>query len=153
MNTRLFRSVSVLVRISLVPYKYVPKFMCVVKDTYYIRIRIYAQQLRYIIELYWKFSQCLSFFWALGGFPCGKGWPHASQVCCDNYQLASKRKNRSRAVDDFTAKFIYGRKIMSVIEWKCVQNVITVRWHFIDLMGFKCGWFRNIFTLYIQVKE
>ena len=36
MNTRLFRSCSVQVRISLVPYKYVPIYMCIVKDTYYI---------------------------------------------------------------------------------------------------------------------
>ena len=51
MNTRLFRSGSVLVWISLVSYKYVPIYMCIVKDTYYIRIRIYAQQLNYLILL------------------------------------------------------------------------------------------------------
>ena len=44
MDTCLFRSASVLVRISLVPYKYVPINMCIVRDKYYIRIRIYAQQ-------------------------------------------------------------------------------------------------------------
>ena len=46
MNTCLLRSGSVLVRISLVPYKYVPIYMCIGRDTYYIRIRIYAQQLK-----------------------------------------------------------------------------------------------------------
>ena len=46
MNTCLFRSGSVLVRISLVPYKYVPICMCIDGDTFYIRIRIYAQQLK-----------------------------------------------------------------------------------------------------------
>ena len=46
MNTRLFRNGSVLIRISLVPYKYVPIYMCIGKDTYYIRIRVYAQQLK-----------------------------------------------------------------------------------------------------------
>ena len=45
LNNRLFRNGSVLVRISLVPYKYVPIYMCIVKDTFYIRIRICAQQL------------------------------------------------------------------------------------------------------------
>ena len=45
MNTCLFRSGSVLVRISLVPYKYVPIYMCIGRDTYYISIRINAQQL------------------------------------------------------------------------------------------------------------
>ena len=40
MNTRLFRSGSVLVRNSLVPYKYVPIYMCIVKDMYYVRIHI-----------------------------------------------------------------------------------------------------------------
>ena len=45
-NIRLFRNGSVLVRISLVPYKYVPIYMCIVKDTYYIRTRICAQQLK-----------------------------------------------------------------------------------------------------------
>ena len=49
MNTRFFRSGSVLVRIGLVPYKYVPIYMCIVKDTYYILIHIYAQQLKYMI--------------------------------------------------------------------------------------------------------
>ena len=49
MNTRLFRSGSVLVRINLVPYKYVPIYMCIVEDTYYIRMRIYAQHLKYMI--------------------------------------------------------------------------------------------------------
>ena len=44
MNTCLFRSGSVLVWISLVPYKYVPIYMCIGWDTYYIGIRIYAQQ-------------------------------------------------------------------------------------------------------------
>ena len=46
MNTCLLRNGSVLVRISLVPYKYVPIYMCIIRDTYYIRIRIYAQQLK-----------------------------------------------------------------------------------------------------------
>ena len=49
MNTRLFRCGSVIVRISLVPCIYVPMFMCIVKDTFYLRIRIYAQQLEYMI--------------------------------------------------------------------------------------------------------
>ena len=49
MNTRLFRSGSVLVRISLVPYKNVPIYTCIVKDMYYIPIRIYAKQLKYMI--------------------------------------------------------------------------------------------------------
>ena len=49
MITCLFRSGSILVRISLVPYKYVPIYMCIVKDTYFLRIRIYAQQLKYMI--------------------------------------------------------------------------------------------------------
>ena len=44
MNTRLFRSGSVLVRISLVPYKYVPIYMCIGRDASYIRIHICAQQ-------------------------------------------------------------------------------------------------------------
>ena len=47
-NIRLFRNGSVLVRISLVPYKYVPRYMCIVKDTYYVRIRICAQQLKHM---------------------------------------------------------------------------------------------------------
>ena len=34
MITRLFRNGSVLVRIILVPYKYVPVYMYIVKDTY-----------------------------------------------------------------------------------------------------------------------
>ena len=46
MKTFLFRNGSVLVRISLVPYKYVPMYMCIGRDTFYIRIRIYAQQLK-----------------------------------------------------------------------------------------------------------
>ena len=46
MNTCLLRNGSALVRISLVPYNYVPRYMCIVRDTYYIRIRIYAQQLK-----------------------------------------------------------------------------------------------------------
>ena len=45
---RLFRNGSVLVRFSLVPYKYVPIYMCIVKDTYYIRNRICAQQIKYM---------------------------------------------------------------------------------------------------------
>ena len=45
MKTRLFRNGSVLVRISLVPYKKVPLYMCIDMDTYYIPIRIYARQL------------------------------------------------------------------------------------------------------------
>ena len=49
MNTHLFRSGSVLVQISLVPYKYVPVYMCIGRDTYYIRTRIYAQKLKYMI--------------------------------------------------------------------------------------------------------
>ena len=47
-NIRLFRNGSVLVGISLVPCKYVTIYMCIVKDTYYIRIRICAQQLKYM---------------------------------------------------------------------------------------------------------
>ena len=46
MNTRLFPNGSVLVRISLVPCKDVPINMCNCRDKYYIRIRIYAQQLK-----------------------------------------------------------------------------------------------------------
>ena len=46
MKTCLFRSGSVLVRISLVPYKYVPVFLCIGRDTYYIRVRICAQRLK-----------------------------------------------------------------------------------------------------------
>ena len=34
-----------------VPYEYVPIFMCIVKDIYYIRIRKYAQQLKYMMQL------------------------------------------------------------------------------------------------------
>ena len=49
MDTFLFRSASVLVRISLVPYKYVPIYMCIVRDTYYFRIRIYAQQSKILV--------------------------------------------------------------------------------------------------------
>ena len=49
MNTCLFRSGCVLVRINLVAYKYVTIYMCIVKDTYYIRFHIYAQQLKYMI--------------------------------------------------------------------------------------------------------
>ena len=44
MNICLLRNGSVIVRISLVRYKYVPINICIVRDTYYIRIRIYAQQ-------------------------------------------------------------------------------------------------------------
>ena len=40
MNARLFCSGSILVRISLVPYKYVPMFVCIVKYTYYIYVHI-----------------------------------------------------------------------------------------------------------------
>ena len=46
MNTRLFHSGSVLVRINLVPYKYVPICMCIVRETYCVRIHMYAQQLK-----------------------------------------------------------------------------------------------------------
>ena len=46
MNTCLFRKGSVLVRISLFPYKYVPIHLCIGGDTYYIRIHLYAQQLK-----------------------------------------------------------------------------------------------------------
>ena len=46
MNVRFFPSGSVLIRISLGPYNYVPKYMSIVRDTYYIRIRIHAQQLK-----------------------------------------------------------------------------------------------------------
>ena len=46
MNTCLFRNGSVLVRISLVSYKYLPIYMYIGRDTYYIRIRMYAQQLK-----------------------------------------------------------------------------------------------------------
>ena len=46
MNTRLLRSGSVVVGTILVPYKYVPIYMCIVKDTYYKRIRIQAQHLK-----------------------------------------------------------------------------------------------------------
>ena len=46
MNTCLFRNGSVLVGISFVPYKYVPIYMCIGRDTYYIRIHMYAQQLK-----------------------------------------------------------------------------------------------------------
>ena len=47
-NIRLFRNGSVFFRLSLVPYKYVPIYMCIVKDTSYIRICIGAQQLKYM---------------------------------------------------------------------------------------------------------
>ena len=43
---KLFRNGSVLVRISLVPYKYVPIYMFIVRDAYYARVRIYAQRLK-----------------------------------------------------------------------------------------------------------
>ena len=46
MNTCLFRNGSLLVGISLVPYKYVPIYICIARDTYYLRFRIYAQQLK-----------------------------------------------------------------------------------------------------------
>ena len=46
MNTSLFRNGSVVVRISLIPYKSVPIYMSIGGDTFYIRIRIYAQQLK-----------------------------------------------------------------------------------------------------------
>ena len=49
MNICLFRSGSVLVWISLVPYKYVPIYMCIGRDTYFLRIRVYAQQLKYMV--------------------------------------------------------------------------------------------------------
>ena len=48
MNIRLFRNGSALVRISLVKYIYVHIYMCIVKDMYYLRIRICAQQLKYM---------------------------------------------------------------------------------------------------------
>ena len=46
MNFCLFRNGSVLVQISLVPYKNVPIYMCIATNTNYMRIRIYAQQLK-----------------------------------------------------------------------------------------------------------
>ena len=45
MNTCLIRSGSVLVRISLAPYKYVDMYMCIGRDAYYILIRKLAQLL------------------------------------------------------------------------------------------------------------
>ena len=45
---RLFRNGSILDRISLVPFKYVPIYMCIVKDTFSIRIRKCAQQFKYM---------------------------------------------------------------------------------------------------------
>ena len=51
MITCLFRNGTVLVQVSLVPYKYVPSYMCIVRDTFYIRIRVYAQQLKIRIVL------------------------------------------------------------------------------------------------------
>ena len=50
--------------------------MCIVKDKYYIRIRLYAQQLNYMIELQWKFSRSnkmFEFFWELGDLFGSKG--------------------------------------------------------------------------------
>ena len=49
MVTCLLRDGSVLVWISLVPFKKVRIYMFIVKDTYYIRMHIYAQQLKYMI--------------------------------------------------------------------------------------------------------
>ena len=46
MNICLFRHGSVLVRINLVPYKYVARLYVLCCDTYYKRIRIYAQHLK-----------------------------------------------------------------------------------------------------------
>ena len=77
MKTRLFRSGSVLVRISLVPYKYVPQYMCIVRGTYFLRTHIYAQQLKstcyenscsLIKSLY-----CLSLSWTLGCLLASRG--------------------------------------------------------------------------------
>ena len=44
----LFPNGSVLAPISLVPYKYVPYYMYIVKDTYWIRIRVYVQYLKIV---------------------------------------------------------------------------------------------------------
>ena len=73
MNTRLLLSGSVLVRISLTLYKYVPRDMCNVRGTYYIRILIYAQQLKKNEKTWYnngwsvvKSLHCLSLYWALG---------------------------------------------------------------------------------------
>ena len=49
MNTYLLRGGSVVVRISLVPYKDIPIYMCIGRDMFYIRIGIYEQQLKYMI--------------------------------------------------------------------------------------------------------
>ena len=46
MNTCLLRSGSVLVQVRFLPYKQVPIYMCIGRDTYFIRIRLYAQQLK-----------------------------------------------------------------------------------------------------------
>ena len=92
-NIRLFRNSSILVRISLAPYKYVPIYMCIVKDTYYIRIRICAQQLKYMkVRRKLKNEVCCVLF-TVHQFPWGSGnvlffcssYPHASQVCCDTH--------------------------------------------------------------------
>ena len=46
MNTCLLCNDSVLVRISLLLYKYAPIYKCIVKDLYQRRIRIYEQHLK-----------------------------------------------------------------------------------------------------------
>ena len=52
-------------------------------------------------------------FLALGGFPCGKGWPHASQVCCDNFikNWTSLCKNRRKMKENKKVKgvlYVFG---------------------------------------------
>ena len=83
-----FRNSSVLVRISWVPYKYVPIFMCIFKYTYYIRIRIYAQQLKIhtimIVRVWLEVCKVCVLTEHSVVLLAGRGWPHASQGCCDS---------------------------------------------------------------------
>ena len=89
--------------------------MCIVKDTYYIRIRICAQQLKYMIQLQWKFSRDNKMFGFLfsirvsflavsvGRMPrrCaatlpffGKRHPHAEFPLLSSWRWRSRRRAR-----------------------------------------------------------
>ena len=68
-KTRSFRNGSLLVRISLVTYEYVPKYTCTfVMNTCKIRIRIHVQKLYSCKKSFSKFkeeSKSLGLFWDL----------------------------------------------------------------------------------------
>ena len=66
-------------------------------DTYFIRIRVYAQWLRNSLQKYLFMSliniivlsfQLLVDCWDV--FAYGRGWPHVSQICCDTPPFLGK---------------------------------------------------------------